>query len=177
MAFKVTPDVTTSGKMVNHTQMSFFLHAFHCPPKVLLMALRSCYIHAHKPVQEVKWHPPHTAFLWRSWVTLVITCSAFAIGLPAAVYFRPPSTLHRCCSASCSLPLVVSTPSPFTRCQNLPCTPVLLPLLLSTTFSAQDPLREVPAYLTGHRSSFACSHQCLQLSDAYWRRKNSLFPF
>lgn len=119
----------------------------------------------------------HSVSVTSPWVTLVTTCSAFAICLPAAVYLRPPATLHRCCSASCTLPLVVNTPSPFTRCHSLPCTPVLLPLLLLTTFSAKDPLQEVPAYLTGHHSSFAYSHHCLQLSGAYWKRKNSLFPF
>lgn len=44
------------------------------------------------------------------WVTLVITCGAFAICLPAAVYLQPPATLHRSCSASCTLLLVVNTP-------------------------------------------------------------------
>lgn len=66
--------------------------------------------------------------------------SAFAVCLPAV---HPPTT---------SLPSQDPS-SPFTRWHNLPCVPVLLPLLFLTTFSAKDPLQEVPPYLTRHCNS------------------------
>lgn len=158
--------------------MSFFLHAFPLPsPKSsggTKVVLHPC---SQTNVGSCMASTTYKCFCDFPRVTLVFTCSAFAICLPAAVYLQPPATLHRSCSASYTLPLVVNTPSPFTRCHNLPCIPVLLPLLLLTTFSAKDPLQEVPPYLIGHRSSFAYCHHCLQLSGAYWERKSPLFHF
>ena len=70
------------------------------------------------------------------WVPLVITSNGFAICVPAAIYHQPLATLHRCCHTCFTLPMVVNTPSPFTRFHNLPCTLVLL----LVTFSAKDPM-------------------------------------